>query len=82
MGQKKLTIRICIFVMIGFLYAKGRYLKHTICSRRLDPIYIVTFYRKWIQAFWTYSMLFVIFFLHSKIILMRCILHMWQVAAI
>ena len=29
---------------------------NTICPRSLDPIYIVTYYIKWVKTPWTYSM--------------------------
>ena len=28
---------------------------NTVCSRSLDPMYIVTYYTKWTKTFWIYS---------------------------
>ena len=30
-------------------------LKHTVCARRLNPFYIVTYYIIWVKTSWTYS---------------------------
>ena len=29
---------------------------YTVCSKSLDPFYIVTYYIKWVKTSWTYSM--------------------------
>ena len=31
--------------------------KGIVCTKSLDPIYIITYYRKWVKTSWTYSKL-------------------------
>ena len=43
------------------------FLADTVCSRSLDPIYLVACYIKWVETSWTYSNLWIIYYVSQLI---------------